>query len=562
MLAPVAVLLALVPTTAWAQQPAKDYALPFLFLLFVVAVGAVVGRWIWTLRRDFVGLLNQGEATDPLARATLFRDSSAGLPEGTIRAALALLVVAILLPALVLSSALGLSGTGEIGTILGGILGFYFGTRSGGGEAEGFRRQAESFMQVARTQEAAARTAEDARVTAEQAAATARAEATSAAAAVEGIRTAAIVETQAQASQASQLEARARDALAVARAVAGLLPAGGAVAGTIATAAATLEEAVAARPAIERALADPNPASIAAALGAARATLARAGEGSELAERLGGVLGVLQQASSAAATLRGGPPDPAALMAEAAALLGRTEGAGLPGLLAPTLSAVGTAMRVVNLAGGLTPVGVAGGLMLGAWQAAAVGQAHYARWMARVLDRPVTPELVPTAAWDGAVAGSLIRAVPPLARAYATELSTASQAELARILAMMFAPDAATTLFTARRDAFASAHEADAAVADLRRLVLDQELDRDAPGPVPLPGGEQMPQAQFRVAIDRLREAGAGPAIEELGLLTGRLVRPAPGIAPPDLPRLLAAALPEAAALPAATPAAPPEPKP
>ncbi|MCS6854734.1 MAG: hypothetical protein NZ523_08285, partial [Elioraea sp.] len=64
-----------------------------------------------------------------------------GLPEGTVRAALGLVIVTLGLAALLFQRALGLASTGEVAGLLGTVLGFYFGARSAGGERE---REAEA----------------------------------------------------------------------------------------------------------------------------------------------------------------------------------------------------------------------------------------------------------------------------------------------------------------------------------------------------------------------------------------------------------------------------------
>lgn len=567
--------------------------LSFFFLAFVILVGAVVGRWVWTVRQDFMHIIGPTPAGGSgVERINLFRDSSAGLPEGTIRAALALLVVCILLPALVMKDALGLSGTGEIGTILGGILGFYFGTRSGGGEAEGFRRQAETFMGQAREQEDAAKQAEAQRQVAQAAQQQAEAARDQVAqerdtvlqqadSRVAEVRQGLLAETAESQRQIQALQARAQQALAVAQAVAGLLPAGPAaraLAGTLATAGSVLDEAAGASTAIQAALHKPDTATIGNALEAARGILSRAGEGTEIADRLGNALGVLRDATSLAGQVEAAVREPSAqgiagVLVSASTVLARTGGGGFAATLAPALGTIGTVMRAPGLAGLLgaaTPVGVVGGIVLGAWQAWRIGNAHYTRWMARVLDRPVTPDLFPAAAWDGAAARLLLARVPSLARVFKDDIAGASQQELAEILAGLFRADAVSELLRARGDAFFSPVEAETAVNALRRLVLDEELDRESNGPVPLPGGGSMPQGEFRATLDRLREAGGASAIEGLGLLAGSLIRARPldaagNAIAVDLPRLLQEALPIANADPDAVaqdlppPAPPPE---
>ncbi|WP_237217729.1 hypothetical protein, partial [Falsiroseomonas oryziterrae] len=157
-----AALVALVPLPAFAQDVAQQTAQQvqamapstlaiWLFMLFVAALAFGLGRYAWQLRRDYIHVLSTvprdpGTTTD---RVALYRESAGGLPDGTIRAALAIVIVLLTIPAIVLSRQLGLSSTGELGTILGGVLGFYFGTRSGGAETDAARRQADASLKQA-----------------------------------------------------------------------------------------------------------------------------------------------------------------------------------------------------------------------------------------------------------------------------------------------------------------------------------------------------------------------------------------------------------------------------
>ena len=188
-------LLLLLPATAEAQAAAEAAAprLPFAALGVLVLVALLawgLARYAGALRADFVRLAAEASPSERLAA---FRECPAGLPEGSVRAALAVAIVLLCLPALVLSNALGLGGTGELGTVLGGVLGFYFGTRNGG-DAESARREARTARAAqegsdrAAAQAAAARdaaTTEASRATREAAAAGARARDAAAAGAVQ-----------------------------------------------------------------------------------------------------------------------------------------------------------------------------------------------------------------------------------------------------------------------------------------------------------------------------------------------------------------------------------------
>jgi hypothetical protein len=346
-----------------------------------------------------------------------------------------------------------------------------------------------------------------------------------------------------------------------------------AVAGALGTAGGVLDEAADAARAVDRAISEPTTDSIGAALEATRNALTRAGEGTTLADKLGDALGALQQATEAAAQVRAAIDDPSAAsigqaVGAAGQVLGATAGGGFAATLAPALGAIGTAMKALGpLLGGAGPVGLVSALVLGAWQAWKVGGDHYRRWMARVLDRPVTPDLFPASAWDGAAARALIGAVPALARVCRKTLEEGSQEECVNLMTLLFQPDAVTRLQAEYRDEpFASLLEAETAVNQLRRLVLDRQLDRDGPEPVPAGNGLLIPQADLRATLDKLREAGAGAPIETLGLLTSTLIRgrdDGKGNAlAVDLPKLLADALPVAGTRAEAVAADPPPPPP
>jgi hypothetical protein len=543
------------------------------FILFIAVVAFGLGRYAWQLRRDFVTLLTTAPR-DPgiqaVDRLELFRDAPAGMPEGTIRAVIAIAIVLVALPAMVFAKVLGLTSTGEFGTIIGGVLGFYFGTRTGGGDAEAARRQADFSLREAQSARQAKEEAERTTVAAEAAKEQAQAEAgraTEIAAQVASTAEARARETGEAASRIAELAARAAEGVAVARAIAGLLPAGPAATAVMAatgTAGAVLAEASRATSAIQGALANPTSDSVTAAVNAASAVLRSAGEGTEVAARLQGALDVVRDATSAIGAVRAAVDSPtaesiAAALAQAGQVAaGRLDG-GLGGALAPALGVLGSVMKLPGLAGVLgaaTPVGLAGGLVLGAWQAAQLGRQHYARWMARVLDRPVSRDLFPGGEWDGEAARILIAEVPALARALAAEVGPAAPQEAAAgALARLLDAGAGAWLWEAHRDAFASEAEAEAAVAALRRRVLEAELDRVDQAPVPLGGGIAVPQARLREDLDRLREAGAGEAIDTLALLADGVINARPevpgGVAPApgalDVPGLLTRALQAAA---------------
>jgi hypothetical protein len=476
-------------------------------VVFVLLIAFGLGRHAFALRRDFLRLLS----ATPERGAALFRDAPAGLPDGSVRAAIAVAIVLVTLPALVLSRALGLGSTGELGTILGGVLGYYFGARGGADPAAAMG----AAMGAARIAEHAAvtRNAEDRAVQAHQVAEAA--------------------------NRLPALADRAADAAAAARAIAALLPAG--PAGALHRAGDTVD-------AVSRALRDPSPTHIAAAVEAAGLALREAGEGSELAARLNDALRALGAAAGTLGAMQSAVRDPSPdRLAEAATQAARLAGApeGLAAAIAPALGLLGTTMRLPGVAGALGlagPAGVATALLVGAAEAARIGRAHYQRWVARVLDRPVSRDLFPAGEWDGEAARALIGADPALATALAPRIGPdAPQAEAAAALADLLEHGAGARLFAAAPDAFASQMEAEAAIARLRRLLLEREIDAADPRPITL-GELAVPQPRLRQDLDLLREAGAGEALDTLLLLADGVIAARPDAAAPTLAAAVAAA--------------------
>jgi hypothetical protein len=99
-------------------------------LFFLVGLSFAVFLW-WIVGRYF-SLITSGKLT-PDSMSSL-KELPVGLPEGTIRAILALIVAVIGLPLLLFSSQLNLSEAtlGYINGIIAGVFGYYFGSRSSG----------------------------------------------------------------------------------------------------------------------------------------------------------------------------------------------------------------------------------------------------------------------------------------------------------------------------------------------------------------------------------------------------------------------------------------------
>lgn len=122
------------------------------FLVFFVGIGFAAFLW-WLASRCFA--LLRDPATTPEQMAAL-RDLPLALPEGTVRALLALIVGIIGLPLLLFSQTLALNDAiaGYVNGIIAGVFGYYFGARSTTPEAQAARRMGDALQTEQRTNEA------------------------------------------------------------------------------------------------------------------------------------------------------------------------------------------------------------------------------------------------------------------------------------------------------------------------------------------------------------------------------------------------------------------------
>ncbi|WP_431283368.1 hypothetical protein ACQW02_00760 [Humitalea sp. 24SJ18S-53] len=285
--------IALLPSLGWAQEATpRTNPLNLVAVVVVVLVAALLllglAFFLRRLQVEGSALVRQADMT--AERLAAWREMQAGLPDGSIRAALSIFIVAVGMLALLTSTWIGLPSTGEIGTIIGSVLGFYFGARQAGGDASGtLARTVGDLTADNRSQRTAADTATARAVDAEARAATAPAQV-------------------AAAAEATGFLSRATDLLEIARLGAQVaIPLLGATPRTTAAVAAIDDGLAAARGA-----AAGDPAAMASAAGAAAHALDAAfGPDHPLAAVLGDALGGLRGGLSAAPLLGaalGGPP--------------------------------------------------------------------------------------------------------------------------------------------------------------------------------------------------------------------------------------------------------------
>lgn len=112
---------------------------PTIIAVLIFLVGVAILGFLWYLtRRGFELLTDPNMTPDRLAA---MKDLPLGLPEGTVRAILALIVGIVGLPLLLFMDPLGIpEGTAAlVANIITGVFAFYFGQRTGGGDAQATR---------------------------------------------------------------------------------------------------------------------------------------------------------------------------------------------------------------------------------------------------------------------------------------------------------------------------------------------------------------------------------------------------------------------------------------
>jgi hypothetical protein len=479
------------PGVAWAQgraggdgaaASAVDPQIAAILLLFIFFVVAVSFAYTFHVHGNYVRLLDkmggQHDGVDPtspdsalaynshrLGVIDRLRASPGGLPDGTIRAFIAIVIVTAGIGALMFRERLGLNDVADITGILGVILGFYFGTRQNAETTEIMRdankqivetarritgQQQETQVATAKAQasEAERRKAETERNVAEESASSANARATEAEAANAALR--------------GQVVAEERQLVADVEAAAAALPEGSGV----------------------------------------RAALAGA------VEAIGPSLG------------KGGTEGPLS-PAEVAARLRATLGASLPALLSTrlsTASAVDAEQRTqvgaeLSKELGQIAFGPLVGEIVTAFAAAARhGPKTLARLRARACNRPMTSDLMPSVppavndvealiVTSGRLEGGLAAAALGRAADQATRaafLEAAAQAIPAADLDSPPIRDFVQAGNGALRF-FSTEAEAAAALEELRRAVVDEAIDKALPDVAP-------PPSALLARLDRLAE--------------------------------------------------------
>jgi hypothetical protein len=108
--------------------------------MLVFFVGLAFAGFLWWVVGRYFALVASGKELSSL------KDLPMGLPEGSIRSLLAMIVAVVGIPLLVFSEAMHLSGTvsGYLNGIITGVFGFYFGTRAAGSSGQALNQIADA----------------------------------------------------------------------------------------------------------------------------------------------------------------------------------------------------------------------------------------------------------------------------------------------------------------------------------------------------------------------------------------------------------------------------------
>lgn len=142
--------LGLHPISWPSKETGSGFKAFIALIVFLVGTGMVSFLW-WLSSRYFRLLGCAGENIDKVAQ---LKDLPMGLPEGTVRAVLALIVAVVGLPLLLFSSQLGTTPeiAGYLNGIITGVFGYYFGTRAAASTATTNNNSVASAQQAAQEQ--------------------------------------------------------------------------------------------------------------------------------------------------------------------------------------------------------------------------------------------------------------------------------------------------------------------------------------------------------------------------------------------------------------------------
>ena len=138
---------------ALAPEPVSPHTPTMVIAGLIFLVGLAFAGFLWWLAaRSFALLAAPGTSPEQIAA---LRDLPMALPEGTVRAILALIVGVVGLPLLLFTATLGLSDAiaGYVNGIIAGVFGYYFGARGTTPDAQANRRVAEALTHEQRAHE-------------------------------------------------------------------------------------------------------------------------------------------------------------------------------------------------------------------------------------------------------------------------------------------------------------------------------------------------------------------------------------------------------------------------
>lgn len=410
---PLSLALVLAASAAKAQDggPGADLWPIYLALAALIVLMAVLLGYIWSLRNRTTDAAH-APGLDDGKRAVLLtsiNDLPLGLPRGSVRAMLALLIVFGAMVFLAVSMATSVYKFPEaLSGILGAILGFYFGKSSGPEDAQAVTAVA-----------AANADARDAAAKAAEAATAAKTAQDEAAQSQNSLSTVQARHDELATDKLSQVQNKLREAVEIGHTLSTMLPGSfgkqvGAASQALSGTLATVE--------------DLRSGNLAGAL-----------------EKAGGLM---QQAAPNLPVVH--------VLAKAAQLIGPALGSSIPPVaLLTTLVGVGSKL----------------------------GAAAYARWVARIMDQPYTPEQFSPTVFDSNAAATLVAEVPEFMTAFGDKLASGDRQLALDVVRLALSEDGGAGLVARFPVELAKLDQPslDRAIGALQKAALDMLVANDLP---------------------------------------------------------------------------------
>jgi len=189
----------------------------------------------------------------------------------------------------------------------------------------------------------------------------------------------------------------------------------------------------------------------------------------------------------------------------------------------PVVSVLAKAVQAIGpvLGGAISPIALINTLI---GVGSKLGAAAYAHWIARIMDRPYTPEQFSPKFFDSNAAISVMTQVPTLLEVFRPQLAAGGRAIALDVVQRAFAPDGSEELVNKYPQAFAGLAQPliESAVRDLQKAALDYVLGQEVP---PDAAQDVGGLAALLKAVDQVRGNSEASAALDLVMTTAKTLK-------------------------------------